>query len=128
VSLPLQGSRAHNAAHWVLTNTRVKTSRTLSLPLDTDIPYGHHSIAGDFHSAALILVYDEGATGALCREFRISQGLGTKGFSAGVNRALRRFGDDSAAFIPLAFDQARIVHPDHVRAEYPSKHEHVSCT
>ncbi|MDP8991257.1 MAG: hypothetical protein M3N41_14400 [Acidobacteriota bacterium] len=29
---------AHSAAHWVLTNTNVKTSRTLSLPLDTDIP------------------------------------------------------------------------------------------
>jgi len=44
----LQGSSVHNAAHWVLTTTSVKTSRMLSLPLDTDIPYSHHSIAGLF--------------------------------------------------------------------------------
>ena len=52
----MQGLRAQNATHWMLTITSAKTSRTLSLPLDTDIPYGHHSIPGIIHTAASILV------------------------------------------------------------------------
>jgi hypothetical protein len=40
---PLQGSTVQNTAHWVLTNTSVKTSRTHSLPLDIDIPMIHVS-------------------------------------------------------------------------------------
>lgn len=56
VPLALQGSRAHNAAHCVLTNTSVKTSRTLSLPLDTTIPHSHHSIWGVFHRPAWIFI------------------------------------------------------------------------